>query len=179
MGTADGTPKRHRSFSYCGRQDLASLNSLSSHDKYLYLGFRVSGVPYDKIPHNTPGRKILPATKPLAEPVINYLKNPFVTRITKSQRRLYIILYRRWGKPFIKLCIFKIRVPFRVLFRSVPYYIGDPKRDANFENNPNINPCDRSFGDCSTRSARWVRISVVGFNKLCSSSILFARTLTP
>ena len=27
-----------------------------------------------------------------------------------------------------------MRVPFRVLFIRVPYYIGDPERDPNFEN---------------------------------------------
>ena len=32
--------------------------------------------------------------------------------------------------------VIKIRVPFRVLFIRVPYYIGDQKRDPNLENYP-------------------------------------------
>ena len=32
--------------------------------------------------------------------------------------------------------VLQLRVPFRVLFIRVPYYIGDPKRDPNFDNYP-------------------------------------------
>ena len=32
--------------------------------------------------------------------------------------------------------VFYIRVPLRVVFRRVPYHLGDPKKDPNLENYP-------------------------------------------
>ena len=49
--------------------------------------------------------------------------------------------------------VLQSRVPFRLLFIRVPYYIGDLKRDPNLENYPCLvasaeprRPCGKLFG---------------------------------